>query len=118
MPQYMLLLYQDPAWMTKLSPEEMQKATEKYMAWTKKSFVTGSKRLTWDTGKVLRSDSGRIRTTDGPFSESKEALGGYYTIEAANMEEAAARTQDHPHIEYGGTIEIRQVFGTSASANA
>jgi hypothetical protein len=39
-------------------------------------------------------------------------LGGYYTIEAASYEEAVARAGDHPHLEYGGTIAIRQVYGT------
>jgi hypothetical protein len=39
-------------------------------------------------------------------------LGGYYTIEAASYDEAIARTNDHPHLEYGGTIEVRQVWGT------
>ena len=39
MPQYLLLLYNEPNWLQKLSPEEMQKATEKYMAWMSKPFV-------------------------------------------------------------------------------
>jgi hypothetical protein len=107
MPQYMLLLYNDPSWANTFSPEEMQKVTEKYMAWKNKSFTTGSARLKSDPGKIMR---GR-KTTDGPYSESKEVLAGYYTIEAANYDEAVQRAQDHPHLEYGGTIEIRQVFG-------
>ena len=111
MPQYMFLLYNDPAWFTKLSPEEMQKATEKYMAWTKKPFVKDSQRLLSDPGKVMRANGGQPRATDGPYSESKEVLGGYYTIEAASYEEAVARASDHPHLEYGGTIAIRQVYG-------
>jgi hypothetical protein len=112
MPQYMLLLYDDPTGFRKLSPEEMQKATEKYMAWTKKPFTRDSHRLGDDDGKVMRSAGGQIRTTDGPYSETKEILGGYYTIEAADYDEAVRLAMDHPTLEHGGTIEVRHVWGT------
>jgi len=112
MAQYMLLLYDDPSGWEKLSPEEMQKAVEKYMAWTKKPFTVDSKRLGQDAGRVIRSHGGRPRATDGPYSETKEVLGGYYTIEAASYEEAIQRALDHPHLEHNGTIEVRHVYGT------
>jgi len=111
MPRYMLLLYDDPTGWPKLSPEEMQKATEKYMAWKKKPFVVDSNRLGLDAGRVLRAQGGQPRATDGPYSETKEVLGGYYTIDAANYEEAVERSLDHPHLEHG-TIELRQLYGT------
>ena len=114
MPQFMLLLYDNPeaaARFRAMSPEEMQKALEKYMAWTKKPFTVDSKRLAGDPGKVIRSASGKPRATDGPFSETKEVLGGFYLIEAADYDEAVARTNDHPHLEYGGTIEVRKLYG-------
>ena len=110
MPQYMLLLYDDPSAWAKFSPEEMQKALEKYMAWLNKPFNVGSKRLAPDTGRVIRSKAGKPQVADGPYSETKEVLGGYYLIEAANYDEAVQRSLDHPHIEYGGTIEVRQTF--------
>ena len=112
MPQYMLLLYDDPAGWAKLSPEQMQKAIEKYGAWTKKPFTKDSKRLIQDAGRVIRSQAGKPRATDGPYSETKEILGGYYTIEAANYDEAVKLALGHPHLEYGGTVEVRQVYGT------
>ena len=107
MPQFMLLLYDNPTDWQKVSPEEMQKALEKYYAWTRKPFVVDSKRLAGDAGKVMRSPG---RATDGPYSEAKEVLGGYYTIEAATYDEAVARAQDHPHLEYGGVLVIRQTW--------
>jgi hypothetical protein len=112
MSQYMLLLYEDPANWQDVSPEELQKAVEKYVAWTKKPFMVDSKRLGEDLGRVIRARGGKPRATDGPYSETKEVLGGYYTIEAANYDEAVQRSLDHPHLEYGGAIEIRQVWGT------
>ena len=110
MAQFMLLLYSDPSTWEKLSPEEMQKALEKYTAWIKLSV--DAKRLEHDPGKVIRSQGGKPRTTDGPYSETKEVLGGFYTIEAANYDEAVKKAVTHPQLEYGGTIEVRQVFGT------
>src|SRR5438309_421461 len=104
MSQFMLLLYDNRTGWAKLSPEEMQKAVEKYMAWTKKSFTLDSKRLGSDLGRVIRPQHGKPRVTDGPYSETKEFLGGFYLIEAANYDEAVQRTLDHPHLEYGGTI--------------
>jgi hypothetical protein len=111
MAQFMLLLHNDPAIWPSLSPEEMQKATEKYMAWRNKAFTRDGHRLTDDTGRVMRSAGGQTRTTDGPYSETKEILGGYYTIEAADYDEAVQLTLGHPHLEIGGTIEVRQVWG-------
>jgi hypothetical protein len=110
MPQFMILLYDNPTDWQKVSPEEMQKAIEKYMAWTRKPFVVDSKRLAGDAGKVVRASGGAKRTTDGPYSEAKEVLGGYYTIEAANYDEAISRAQDHPHLDYGGVLVIRQTW--------
>jgi hypothetical protein len=112
MAQYMLLLYDDPTSWASLSPEEMQKATEKYMAWSQKSFTRDSKRLAPDLGRVIRSGGGHPRATDGPYSETKEILGGYYTIEAANYDEAVQLSLAHPHLDYGGTIEVREVWGS------
>jgi hypothetical protein len=112
MAKFMLLLHDDPTGWQRLSPEEMQKALEKYMAWTKKPFTKDAHRLTQDPGRVIRSDGGRPRVTDGPYSETKEVLGGYYTIEATDYDEAVKLALSHPHVEYGNTIEVRQVWET------
>ncbi len=109
MPQYMLLLHEDPTGWAKLSPEEMQTAIEKYMAWAKKPINRGGKRLTEEPGKVIRYTPDGPRVTDGPYSETKEMMGGFYTIEAASYEEAVQLSMDHPHLEHG-TIEVRQIF--------
>jgi hypothetical protein len=82
------------------------------MAWTKLPFVKDGKRLAGDAGQVLRPNGGQPRATDGPYSETKEILGGYYTIEAASYDEAVQRALTLPHLDYGGTVEVRHVFGT------
>jgi hypothetical protein len=112
MAKFMLLLYENPAAFRTMSPEEMQTAMEKYMAWTKKPYTVDSKRLAGEPGRVIRVNGGRPVVKDGPYSETKEFLGGYYTIEAANYDEAVKLALEHPHVEYGGTVEVRQVYGT------
>src|SRR5215470_16151656 len=111
MPQFMLLLYGDPSRWETMSPDEMQVAFGKYMGWGKKArdagFLTGLNKLKDDGGKVVQSKNGVA--TDGPYSETKEVLGGYYIIEAANYDEAVRRTLDHPHLEYDGVIAVREV---------
>src|SRR5579883_2208926 len=108
MSQFILLLHHDFSNLGRLSPEEMQKAIEKYIAWTKKPFMVSSQRLSPEPGKVIREQGRRI--ADGPYSETKEMLGGFYVIEAADFDEAVKRSLDHPHLEYGGTMEIRKLF--------
>jgi len=110
MSQFMLLLYDDQTIFTRLSPEDMQKALEKYMAWRHLPFTRDGKRLNDDLGRVLRLQGGKATATDGPYSETKEILGGYYTIEAADYDEAVKHALTHPHVELGGTIEVRKVF--------
>lgn len=111
MAQFMLLLYADPTEWLKMPQESKQAAFGKYMAWGNKAreggyFVVGNK-LTDDAGKVIRGP--KPLTTDGPYSETKEVLGGFYIIEAANYDEAVRRCLDHPQLEFAGTIEVRQI---------
>ena len=110
MPQYLLLLYDDPSGWQKLKPEEREKAMGQYRAWGEKAqragFCVRGSKLTFDPGKVIRGPKARV--TDGPYSETKEVLGGYYLIEAANYDEAVQRSLDHPHLQHG-TIELREI---------
>lgn len=108
MPEFLLLLHEDPANWRTVSPEELQRALERYFAWTRKPFVLGHEHLGEDLGKVIRPHAGVHRVADGPYSESKEVLAGFFRIEAADYDEAVARSMDHPHLAYG-TIEVRQV---------
>ena len=111
MAKFMLLLHEDKSYWQQLSAEEMQKAIEKYMAWAHKPFNVGGERLAEDLGRVLRAKPGQTPlVSDGPYSETKEVMGGFYLIEAADYDEAVARAMDHPHLEYGGTVEVRQVW--------
>ena len=113
MPKYMLLLHDDPTAFAGLSPEQMQKVIEKYMTWGRRlreaGYISESHKLADEPGKVMRGQSGRVRVIDGPYSETKEILGGYYVIAADSYDQAIDRARDCPHLEYGGAIEVRQV---------
>src|ERR1700704_3183679 len=93
------------------SPELMQAQMGKWMAWIDKlnaagKYVAGEPLL--PGGKLI---SGKKKTvTDGPYTEGKEIVGGYFVIKAANMDEAVKICDDYPDYEIGGTVQVRQVM--------
>jgi len=122
MAQYMLLLYDNPSGWARLSPEEIKQWVGKYQAFgqklrDKKQYL-GSNKLTDEPGRVLRSSCSQIKVTDGPYSETKEWLGGFYVIEAPNYQAAVDAARDCPSLEHGGTVEVREVDARIAAAAA
>jgi len=113
MAKYMLLLYDDRSAFTNVSPDQMQQIVQKYIKWGQSLREAGimhaSNKLTDESGRVMRGQNGHVRVTDGPYSETKEILGGYYIIEAPTYDHAVEHARGCPHLEYGGTIEVRQV---------
>jgi hypothetical protein len=109
-PQYMLL-FRGNDWQKGLSPEEMQKVAGQWMAWferlTAKGKVTAGSPLEKE-GKVVSGKNGRV-VSDGPFAESKEAVGGYFLLQVATLDEAVAIAQECPGLAYGAQVEVRQV---------
>ena len=113
MPKYLLLLHDAPDALTDLSPAQMQQMIEQYVAWgeglRKKGVFEGGQKLADEPGKVMKARNGEVRITDGPYSETKEVLGGYYIVAAADYEKAVELARDCPHFQYGGTIEVREI---------
>ena len=113
MPKYMLLLHDRTDGFAAMSPEQMQQVIQKYVAWGDKLRTSGviqdGQKLTDEPGRVIRTDGGQVRVVDGPYSETKEVLGGYYTIAADNYDAAVEIARSCPHVDYGGTIEVRQI---------
>jgi hypothetical protein len=107
MAHYMLLLRSQPNGWAGLSPEEMQKITEKYFEWRTRPFVLDGQGLAEGSGRVVPKGGGDV--TEGPFSESREVMAGYYTIEAADFDEAVKLSLTNPHVS-SGSIEIREVI--------
>jgi hypothetical protein len=117
MSNYMLLLH-DPKEFTvsELGPDEIQAIIEKHQAWQDRQREQGrlldGNKLAED-GRILVPKGSGIAVKDGPYSEGKEILGGFYLIEAASYDEAAAIAHDllagGAHL---GTIEVRQIEAT------
>ena len=106
-----LLLFVGTDWHKGLSPEEMQKVSEQWMAWFKRLTEQGKAvaghPLERD-GKTVSGKNGRV-VADGPFAESKEAIGGYFLLDVATMDEAVAIARECPGLAYGAKIEVRAV---------
>ena len=72
-------------------------------------FIAAARLQPAATATTVRAQSGKTLLTDGPFAEAKEALGGFYMIEARDMDEALEWTRKMPHIHFG-SIEVRPVW--------
>ena len=110
---FMLLLHDPTTAGEDLSPEEIQKIIADYVAWSRKIAAEGrlidGAKLTDEGGRHIRNTDGGIRVTDGPYAEVKEALGGYFAIEAEDYDEAVEISKTCPHLKYGGWIELRKI---------
>jgi hypothetical protein len=105
MNQYLLLLHETPAAYAGMSPAEMGAIIERYAAWAR---GLGEQGLLG--GVHLRRRSGALLATDGPYAEAKDLVGGFFTISAANVEEAKRIAGTCPHLDIGSNwIEIREV---------
>ena len=113
MRNFLFLLYNTDDDFQGFSPEEMQGIVQKYKAWgdglKENGRFIGSDKLVDDEGRVLRRENGTTRVLDGPFSETKEIIGGYFAVQAEDYDEAVQIAEGCPHLEYGGMIQIREV---------
>jgi|KBSSwiStaDraftv2_1062776.scaffolds.fasta_scaffold154288_1 hypothetical protein len=112
MPNYLLFLYSEPDAFKDTSPAEMQAIIQKYREWRmrlqKTGAIVGGEKLQDGTGRLMRRTGGETSVLDGPYTESKEIIGGFFKIQAENFDQAVETARDCPHLEYG-TIEIREV---------
>ncbi|TDI14283.1 MAG: transcription initiation protein [Acidobacteria bacterium] len=113
MPEYMALLYESSDDPGQISPDEIQQIIGKYKAWRDRmeaaGHLSGGQKLKDGEGRVLRAENGQLRVLDGPYSETKEVIGGYCALHASGYDEAVRLLEDNPHLEFGGTIELREV---------
>lgn len=112
--QYLLAIYEDESISSKRTPEEWGPFMAKYNAFTQSiiksgHFKAGDGLQNTQSATSVRVRDGKSELTDGPFAETREALGGYYLIEAADLDEATAIAARIPTAETG-TIEVRPVM--------
>jgi hypothetical protein len=104
-----MLLYRTDEWYNKLSQEELQKLINQNKAWFERLSLQGKAKPSHAlerTGVTVSGKNGRF-VTDGPFAESKEAVGGYLMLDVETIAEAIAIAQTSPGFAYGGSIEVR-----------
>jgi hypothetical protein len=112
-PTPFLLLFRNsgPETHAHLSPEERQQLVTRWNAWydglATSGKATEGQPLELETRLV--SGPGGARVVDGPFAESKEAVGGYVKLLVADLAEATAIAQRHPGLAYGLVIEVRSM---------
>jgi len=112
--QYMMLIYWNQVADAEMTPEEMEAQFEAYRNFTREVRERGAM-LHADalqpiaTATTVRMQGGKILTTDGPFAETKEQLGGYYLLDCQNLDEAIELAAKIPHAK-DGCIEIRPVM--------
>ena len=115
--KYMMLIYQgttptprDPEAWAQLPEEEQQGVFQAYQQLNQTPGVTpGVQMGDPDTATTVRVEDGSTLTTDGPFVETKEALGGYFFFEADDIDAAIEVAAKVPPARLGGAIEIRPV---------
>ncbi len=115
-----MLIFRNNDWCKGLSPEETQRIVGEWMAWfqrlTEQGKVTAGSPLEPE-GKVVSGKGGRT-VADGPFAESKEAIGGYFLLKVGGMDEAVAIAQQCPGLPYGAKVEVRPVAAECPVARA
>ena len=107
-----MLLFRGPHWDKGLSPEELQQVMGRVMAWFEGLKEQGRVKAGQPLGAEGRTVSGKKGrpVADGPFAESKEAVGGYLLLQADSLDEAVAIAKTNPTLEHGITIEVRPVL--------
>jgi hypothetical protein len=104
-------------------PEVQQAVMSEYNAYTQGlrdsgALQAGEALQPATTATTIRQQNGQNITTDGPFAETKEALGGFYIVEARDLDEALALGAQCPGLKYGSSIEVRPVLDYSAVGQA
>ena len=111
--QYMLLIYNEPGGWDSMSDEQRGEIYQAYGAFTEElqasgKLVAGDALQPITTATSVRVRDGETLTTDGPFAETKEVLGGYYLVDVDTIDEALEWGAKIPGAKYG-TIEVRPV---------
>ena len=109
--KYMFLIYTEEGSESQVTPAEREAMMSEYFAFTKEVsaqgvLVAGDELKPTSTATTLRPRGNQLATTDGPFAETKEQLGGFYELNCQDLDEAILWAGKCPGIQHGA-IEIR-----------
>jgi len=112
--QYLLLIYENEQISAKMSKAEGDKFMQEYFAFTnhikeKKNYLSGEALQPTSTATTVRVRDGKMLATDGPFAETREQLGGYYLVEAKDLNAAIEIAARIPSARIG-SIEVRPIW--------
>jgi hypothetical protein len=112
--QYLLLIYSNEAEYAALPQAELAASMAEYGTFTQGiiqngNYKGGERLRPVATATTVRVRNGKTLTTDGPFAETRETLGGYYLIDAKNLDEATAIAARIPGARYG-CVEVRPIW--------
>ncbi len=111
--KYLCLIYEDESRFATTPKPEMDKIMSEYGAFGESirksgNHVAGYQLQTTDSATTVRSRNGKVSTTDGPFAETKEQLGGFFLVEAKDLNEAVQIASRIPSVRFG-SIEVRPI---------
>ena len=111
--KYLCLIYEDESRFQQMPKNELDKIMGEYGVFSegiRKSghYVTGAQLHPTNAATTVRSRNGKVSTTDGPFAETKEQLGGFYLIEAKDLNDAIQIASRIPSAKFG-SIEVRPI---------
>ena len=114
--KYLLLIYENEGSAANLSEAEQGKIFQDYMDYTARirksgNYLGGEALQPVSTATTVRLKNGKTLTTDGPFAETREQLGGFYMVEAKDLDEAIALAAGIPAVRTG-SIEVRPILPT------
>jgi hypothetical protein len=112
--QYLLMIYDDEQLWDRMGAEQSAALLGEYHAFTRDLVASGHMQggnalEPTRTATTVRVRDGKIVTTDGPFAETKEQLGGYYLVEARDLDQAIALAARIPSSRFG-SVEIRPIM--------
>ena len=113
--QYLMMIYGDEKGMAAMSQEEVKGVMERWFAYDGQlrgavQVLGGSALQPTTTATTVQGRNGKAVTSDGPYAETKEQLGGFYWIDAKDLDEAIEWAGKMPNIPFGGSVEVRPIM--------
>ena len=108
--EFLALIHEDENGWASLSEEEQQAVIQRYMDFSQRdAVVAGAELQSTDSATTVRVRDGEQLVTDGPYAEVKEALGGFFILEADSIDDACRLAAEFPAAEHGA-VEVRPVY--------